>query len=565
MGPDARSATGREARPAARPDARPAARRDRVVRWLGLAGALLLAAAGFLGGALPGETTTRVWDSGDGPLIVVLWLAGTAAMVGAWWALRDGAPSARWAYVTAGLWAFPLLFSAPLGSRDVYSYACQGWVYADGGDPYTTGVGAAGCPWLDAVAPVWRDTPAPYGPFFVLLAALAVMLGGGLVGTVALLRLFAVAGLLAAASCLPGLAGAAGVPARRASWLLLACPLVGVHLVAGAHNDAVMLGLLLPALLILVRRPSQPATAQEPQPDRLGTETDRLGAVPGRADSRVAGGLPAVGWLLVAGVLLGLAVSVKATAVVVLPFAALAAVRDRYTWPALLRDGGLLAVGVLGGLLVPSLLSGLGPGWLVGLGRSGDTVQWTSPPTAVGMVVDYAGELVGRHPDAVPVTRAAGLVLLTALLVLLWWRTWSALRTRNPPKGPTVTPAESIVKLSSPARAFSPGVVAAGRTRGRVVLLGAGVALVSTVVLAPVFHPWYATWPLAVLAVAATRTAWFVLPCAAAAFLALPDGTNLARLVKAPGAVAMTVLVIVTALWTLSRLRRQPPMSASDR
>ncbi len=121
-----------------------------------------------------------------------------------------------------------------------------------------------------------------------------------------------------------------------------------------------------------------------------------------------------MGWLLGAGVLLGLAVSVKATAVVVLPFAALAAVRGRYTWPALLRDGGPLAVGVLGGLLVPSLLSGLGPGWLAGLVRSGDTVQWTSPPTAVGMVVDYAGELVGRQPDAVPMARVVGLVLLAA-------------------------------------------------------------------------------------------------------------------------------------------------------
>ncbi|MDG4796421.1 polyprenol phosphomannose-dependent alpha 1,6 mannosyltransferase MptB [Micromonospora sp. WMMD1082] len=476
-------------------DIRSASTRERVVRYAGLAGALLLAVAGYLGGALPDATTTRVWHSADGPLTVVLWLAGTAVMVGAWWALRDGAPSTRWAYLTAGLWMLPLLVTAPLGSRDGYSYACQGWVYADGGDPYATGVAAAGCPWVSAVAPVWRDTPAPYGPLFVLLAALAVVLGGGLVGTLVLLRVLAVAGLLLAALCLPGLARAAGVPPRRAVWLVLACPLVGVHLVAGAHNDAVMLGLLLLGLLLLVRRPA-------------------------------AGLLLRAGLLLGAGALLGLAVSVKATAVVVLPFAALVAVRGRYTLPALLRDGGTLAVGVLGGLVVPSLLSGLGLGWLAGLGRSGDTEQWTSPPTAVGMVVDYAGELLGREPAAVPVTRLVGLVLLAALLVLLWWRTWSALRTSAPPE--------------------------AGR---RLALWGAGVALTVTVVLAPVFHPWYATWPLALLAVTATRTTWFVLPCAAATFLALPDGTNLARLVKAPGAVAMTLLVIVAVPWALRHHR----------
>ncbi|MEU6023670.1 polyprenol phosphomannose-dependent alpha 1,6 mannosyltransferase MptB [Micromonospora sp. NPDC047134] len=497
---------------------RPVSPRDRGARHLGLVGALLLVVAGYLDGALPGATTVRVWDSDTGPLTVALWLAGTAAMVGAWWMLRAGAPSARWAYRTAGLWTLPLLFSAPLGSRDVYSYACQGWVYADGDDPYATGVAAAGCPWLEAVAPVWRDTPAPYGPVFVLLAALAVMLGGGLVGTVVALRVLAVAGLLVAALCLPGLARAAGVPARRATWLVLACPLVGVHLVAGAHNDAVMLGLLLPGLLLLTR--------------------------PVVSAPRITGQRP--GWLLAAGMLLGLAVSVKATAGVVLPFAALAAVRGRYTLPVLLRDGGLLAVGVLGAVAVTSLLSGLGLGWIGGLGSSGDTVQWTSPPTAVGMVVDYAGELAGRDLGAVSVARVVGLVLLAGFLVFLWWRTWSALRGST--RAATPTGASAADHCPDPRVA-----------RWRLALGGAGVALVATVVLAPVFHPWYATWPLAVLAVTAGRTTWFVLPCAAASFLALPDGTNVARLVKAPGAVAMTLLVLAILLWAPSRLRRQSP------
>ncbi|WP_240742416.1 polyprenol phosphomannose-dependent alpha 1,6 mannosyltransferase MptB [Micromonospora zingiberis] len=573
--------------------------RDRIVRWIGLAGALLLAIAGFLGGALPDETTIRVWDSDDGPLTVVLWLAGTAAMVGAWWALRDGAPSARWAYRTAGLWALPLLSTAPLGSRDVYSYACQGWVYADGADPYAIGVAAAGCPWLDAVAPVWRDTPAPYGPFFVLLAALAVLLGGGLVGTVALLRLLAVAGLLVAALCLPGLARAAGVPARRATWLLLASPLVGVHLVAGAHNDAVMLGLLLPGLLLLVRRPDRPATTpgQLPSGRTAAPRWLRSGrtAPSGLPSGRTASGqLPsgrfaalAAARLLVAGALLGLAVSVKATAVVVLPFAALLAVRGRPTLPSLSRDGGLLAVGVVGALVLTSLLSGLGLGWIGGLGSSGDTVQWTSPPTAVGMVVDYAGELAGRHLGAVPVARVVGLVLLAGFLVLLWWRTWSALRTVDPAESMSVTDPTRTLDSAEPSRALdsaepsraldsaeprhalhsveptgTPGGVGwpsgppAAERRSRPTLLGAGVALAATVILAPVFHPWYVTWPLAVLAVAATRTCWFVLPSALAAFLTLPDGTNLARLVKAPGAVAMTLLLVGLVIWALPRLHR---------
>ncbi|MFD2763354.1 polyprenol phosphomannose-dependent alpha 1,6 mannosyltransferase MptB [Micromonospora eburnea] len=469
-----------------------------LARYAGLAGAVLLTVAAWLGGALPGAPASSelldIWRAPHGPAVLGCWLAGTVLMVWAWWSLRWGAPSARWAYLTAGLWLLPLLVAPPMGSRDVYSYACQGWSWAHGVDPYRVGVAAAGCPWTDTVSPIWRDTPAPYGPFFVLLAGLAVLLGGGLAGTIVLLRVIAVAGVLLAALCLPGLARAVGVPIRRAAWLALACPLVGVHLVAGAHNDAVGLGLLLFGLLVLVRRPGRP------------------------------------GALLVAGVLLGLAVAVKAIVVVVLPFAALAAVAGRYTVRALLRDGGWLAGGVVAALVVASLATGLGLGWVGGVARSGESQQWTSPPTAVGFVIDYAGGLFGREPGAVGVVRVVALAVLAVLLVVLWWRSWTALRRLNDVR-------QRVLRLAV--------------ARPRVALTGAGLALAATVLLAPVFHPWYATWPLAVLAVATlsvARTVWFVAPSAVASCLTLPDGANLARFTKAPGAVLMTALVVAVVV-----------------
>ncbi|MEV0156861.1 polyprenol phosphomannose-dependent alpha 1,6 mannosyltransferase MptB [Micromonospora sp. NPDC050686] len=490
-------------------DVRPG--RARLVRWGGLAGALLLTVAGWLGGALPGTAgggPAELWRTGRAPVVLGCWLAGMALLAGGWWALRAGAPSTRWAYLTAGLWLLPLLAAPPLGSRDVYSYACQGWVYAAGHDPYAGGVAAAGCPWVDAVAPIWRDTPTPYGPFFVLLAALAATVGGGLVGTLAVLRLYAVLGVLLAALCVPGLARAAGVPTRRAAWLALACPLVGVHLVAGAHNDAVVLGLLLLGLLVLVRLPGRPRA------------------------------------LLVAGALLGLALAVKATALVVLPFAGLLAVRGRYTVRALARDAGLLAAGGFGVLAVTSLLSGLGLGWLGGLAHSGDSRQWTSPPTAVGLVGDYLGEAAGARWPAVPVARVVALVLLAVALAGLWWWAWSALRRLDDVPG-------RVRRLAA--------------ARPRVALLGAGLALAATVLAAPVFHPWYATWPLLVLAVATVppaRARWFVLPCAAVSFLTLPDGSSLAAYTKAPGAVGMTLLVLAAVVLgsraALGRRRRPP-------
>jgi hypothetical protein len=514
-----------------------------LVRYTGLAGAVLLAVAGRLGGVFPSWTAAvtpaSIWRGEHGPLIIIFWLLGTGLLLSAWWAAArpgrprsavsgptgtavvgpgragDPVPSLRWAYVTAALWLLPLLVTVPMGSRDVYSYACQGWVYADGQDPYAAGVAQAGCPWLDSVSPIWRDTPAPYGPLFVVLAGLAVALGGTLVGTIGILRLLAVLGVLTVAVCLPGLARRAGLSDRYATWLVLGCPLVGVHLVAGAHNDAAMVGLLLAGLLMLVRGPVRP------------------------------------GPLLTGGVLLGLAVAVKVTALVVLPFAVLAALADigggraDYRTRTVIRTGIWVTGGALAALLGTSLGSGLGPGWVGGLASSGDTRQWTSPPTAVGFTVDYLGRLVGFEFDAVPAARLLAVLVLAVLLPLLWIRTLARLRRSAVPDD-----------AAGVGAADGAGGVGAARERTRVALLGAGLALTATVLLAPVFHPWYAVWPLAVLAAAMVADRrWLLVPVSVASVLTLPDGTNLARFTKAPGAIMMTGLMVVLVVRGVRRRR----------
>jgi alpha-1,6-mannosyltransferase len=429
--------------------------RPTLVRYAGLAGSVSLAVAAYLGGAHgpwhPTMTPTTILNGENGLLLPLAWLIGTLLLIGAWWAGRRDLPSARWAYVTAALWAVPLLAFLPLGSYDVYSYACQGWQQAAGLDPYAGGVDLLGCPWRDAVAPTWLDSPAPYGPVFLVLAAAAAKLGGSLGGTVAVLRLIAVLGVGLIAVCLPALARRTGVPLSRAVWLALAGPLVPIHLISGAHNDAVMVGFLVAGLSCAAGRRMWPA-----------------------------------------GVLLGLAIGVKATAVVVVPFAFLLA-SSSSRWRAALELGG----GAVGALAVVSVLSGRGVGWITGLAGSGVSVQWTSPPTAVGIAIGLIG------PDAVPVTRILGIVALAVVLVVLWLRA----RHREP-------------------------------------LLYAGYALAATVALAPVFHPWYAIWPLAVLAVTVLReTLWLVVPFAGAAALCMSDGYNLALITKAQGAIGMTIFI----------------------
>ncbi|WFE29564.1 polyprenol phosphomannose-dependent alpha 1,6 mannosyltransferase MptB [Solwaraspora sp. WMMD791] len=494
--------------------------RYHLVRWIGLFGAVGLALAAVLGGATPDPPAAgwAVFTSGRGVLSVLAWAVGTAALVWAWWSARHGVPSARWALVTVGLWAVPLLLAPPLASRDVYSYACQGWTYHTGGDPYA-GVAGQGCPWLDAVAPLWRDTPAPYGPVFIVLAGLAAAAGLGLTGTVLILRAAAVAGLVLVALTLPALARRCGLPGGRALWLTLGCPVVLVHLVSGAHNDALMVGLLVAGLWLLVARPVPP---------------DAAGGRP------AAGALARGAAVLVpaaAGVLLGLAVAVKVTALVVVPFAVVLAVSGARRPAALARAGAAVLSGVVVAVVATSLLVGSGWGWVVGLTRSGDSRQWTSPPTAVGLLIDYLARGVGGAPQAVGVVRMSALVLLAAFLVALWWWVWRG-------SGP-------VARWRAPVSRVD-GRYLPVRDRGLAVY-GAGVALAATVLAAPVFYPWYLVWPLALLAAAAYRTRWFVLPAAVSCFLVLPDGSGVAAMTKAPGTVAMCGLLAVLIVRTATR------------
>ncbi|MDT4994828.1 MAG: alpha,6-mannosyltransferase [Actinoplanes sp.] len=491
--------------------------RAEVCRWTGFAGSLLLAVAAELGGARspfhPPMTPGTIAAGHDGVLLPLSWLLGTGLLIGAWVAGVRAVPSARWAYLTAALWAVPLLPVLPLGSYDIYSYACQGWQQAAGLDPYSAGVDALGCPWRSAVSPTWLDSPAPYGPFFLVLAAAAATIGGGLTGTVAALRVVALLGVLLAAVSLPVVARRCGVPLGRAVWLALACPLIAIHLVSGGHNDAVMVGLLVAALAVIVAPGSvasrPPSVAETPYHDEQDPITRCTQSAAGTLVRSAEG--QAVVPLLLAGVLLGLAIGVKVTAVVVLPFAVLAAVPSGSSLRALLRPTVALVGGVVVTIAALCVGSGLGFGWITNLAGSGASVQWTAPSTAVGLTGELIGSWFGLHLHVVTVTRILGIIALAGVLVGLWWRT----RTRD-------------------------------------ALPGAGLALAATVALAPVFHPWYATWPLTVLAATGLRR-WLVATCAVAAALCLPDGYNLALAVRSQGSLAMTTFLIYLAV---RRLRR---------
>ncbi len=457
-------------------------------RWLGLAATVLLAASGFLAGK-------PVPHDGAWLLGVVVWFVALALLIRAWWTLRDETDQ-RGVLVTAAIWSVPLLFAPPLGSHDIYAYACQGQLFNAGLDLYTVGPAELPCTWLAEVPELWRETPTPYGPLWIAVEGAAAWLShGSLPAVVLLLRVAAVLGLLLCVAAVHRLS--------RGNALLAASPLVLVHVVSGAHNDVVLAGLVL-AGFVAARRPGPAAGAAS-------------------------------------GLAFGLAVAVKVTALTAVPFALLLAFfagtgRARWTTPA--AFGGALGATYA----VLALLTGHGLGFLAALGSTSTMVQWLSVPTGVGMAVGYVLRVAGipeAFATAVAVARAVGLLALATFLLALWWRA-----------------AKTLAALD---HAEQPGA-ATGRGGQDVVLTAAGVGMLAAAVLGPVFYAWYAIAGIALLAgTVLTGRLRTVVHIAAAGLplLTLPDSLGLATKTKVPGAFLDVALVTAAAVHLARRRRRQ--------
>lgn len=348
---------------------------------VGTLGSGLVALGGWGSGALPpGEP-----GFGPGtPLVVV----GVLLLGAAWWRLRSS-------YVSASLlWTAPLLLAPPMLSRDVYAYVGQAALVVEGVDPYSNGPAALDGPLVDGIDEVWRETPSPYGPLWLMLASLVVRVTGeSLLPALVGMRLLAVLGLVLAGWALRRIGG------DRALWLGVANPLVLLHLVAGAHNEALMLGLMLAGL--------------------------------------------AVTSLPLATVLVTAAALVKLPALAALGFV----VMVRPTWGDRLRAG--LVSGAVCSVTAVLLSLDLGWGWLGTLDTGRARLSLFSPMTGLGVLlpggdatldavllvglllaVGVVAGLLWRTPSLGPV-RAAGLALL-AVSVLLpvvqpWYVLWGLL------------------------------------------------------------------------------------------------------------------------------------------
>jgi alpha-1,6-mannosyltransferase len=359
------------------------------------------------------------------------------------------------------VWMVPLLIAPPMYSKDVYSYLAQSQIARIGLNPYK--VGPAPGLGLDhvftlSVPSLWRETPAPYGPLFLWIGrGISALTGENIVGAVLCHRLVVLVGVGLIVWATPRLARRCGVGEVAALWLGAANPLLLMHLVAGIHNEALMLGLMLTGTELALRGI-----------DHRGPLLPRPVHWPGsRADW--SGWMP-LATLIAGTVLITMSSQVKLPGLLALGFAAMAlAHRWGGTVKAFLSAGVLMVSLSLAVMALIGWASGLGFGWLFTLGTANVVRSWMSPPTLLALATGQVGILLGLgdHTTAVlSLTRAMGVLIIA---VLVSWLLLAVLRGRLHPVG------------------------------------GLGVALGMTVLLFPVVQPWYLLWAILPLAAWVTR------------------------------------------------------------
>ncbi|MGH3627157.1 MAG: polyprenol phosphomannose-dependent alpha 1,6 mannosyltransferase MptB [Sciscionella sp.] len=487
-----------------------------LIRRFGLFGSLLLAVGSLGAGAAPVfnpvASLPLIGLFARMPIVAIACaFIGMAMIVLAWlWLGRLCRPrrirlaSVRELKRILLVWALPLAFVPPLFSRDVYSYLAQSKIAALGLNPYVLGPARAlgNSDLLTQNVPnVWRDTPAPYGPLFITLGrGITAIAGDHVVLSILLQRVLELLGLALIVWALPRLAARWGVQPVSALWLGALNPLVLFHLVAGVHNEALMIGLMLAGLEIALRH--VPIVGAPDHPPPLTRHE--------------------VGHLLLGAAVISLGAAVKISALPALGFfGVFLARRLGNSWRVLgLVAVALTAVAALV-LTVFSIGTGLGFGWISALGTNGLVRSLYSPTTLLAYLVTGVGLVagLGNHVDsAVAIVR----VICGASSVVL------------------------SVKLLLECRKgrFTP-------------MVGLGLCLAVVVLLGATVQPWYLLWAAIPLAAGVGHSAFRTVAAglsAVGALLIPPTGSAFdGRSFVLPQAYLGTAIVLVLLLLLVRR------------
>ncbi|GAB23668.1 mannosyltransferase MptB [Gordonia polyisoprenivorans NBRC 16320 = JCM 10675] len=487
---------------------------------------------------------SRMWSTaltlsiGGTIMLVVAWLLIGRFAVGRFSVevLHGRSPARRMTRQQADrtllLWIAPIIVAPPLLSKDIYSYLAQSAIAYRGMDPYTVsplhGLGV-GNVLTRSVPNLWRDTPAPYGPFFIWIGkGITAVTGDNITAAIFLHRLVALVGLALIVWALPRLARRCGVSPVAALWLGAMNPLVILHLVGGIHNEALMLGLMLVGIELCFR------------------------AIYGAQRLRTPGSWrpTGAGWLLLAGAaVIATSSLVKFTSVLALGFVGIALAqrwgaclpalrgapirqwwaRSRATVWALAASAGLLGAVLAVVMVVICVGTGLGFGWTSTLSTGAVVRSWMSMPTLLSVSAGRVGVFLGLGDQTqaiLDVVRPLGQVI-AAVFVVRWM----------------------LATLA-----------------GRLHPLGAlGVSMATVVVFFPFVQAWYLLWAVIPLAAWATRP-WFriatITVSAIIAIVVMPTSSNTSGVVLAQGLLAGVIMVaVMTALffedWPRWRPRRR--------
>ena len=326
-------------------------------------------------------------------LSVAAFYGGMVLLMRAWIRLarlareHPGMPLRIFALVMVA-WTLPMLFVAPMLSKDAYDYVAQGEMMSRNISPYKFGpqvLGPGANSYTVLTDKLWWNTTSPYGPAFLGLAGvIQTAVNHSELGALVLFRVVALAGVALMAVFIPRLARSFGRDPSAAFIFAVMNPIVLIHLIGGEHNDALMLGLLVAGL----------ALARERH--------------------------PVIGTVLVA-----CAALVKVPAILGVVYVGWDWLGPGIDWRHRLKPLAKAWAIALGVMAIVTQAVGLGWGWLTGLGNPDALRSYLDPATAVGLKLAKAIDAVGLGDHwhvVLTIARGTGALAAIAIGVVLLFR-----------------------------------------------------------------------------------------------------------------------------------------------
>ncbi len=308
----------------------------------------------------------------------------------------------------------PLLFAAPMMSRDVYSYLMQGAMLRDGFDPYSEGAAVNPGPFLLEVSHDWRNTTTPYGPLHLWIGEMiTTVVGDNVTAGVWAYKLLSTAGFVAIAFGVAKIAEHFGADRAVALWLGVANPVMIIHMIGGMHNESMMVGLVSVGLLLVLKKRFIPGVA--------------LIAVAVSMKATAAIALPFVVWIGMHH-LAGMMAQRHNTSDATIPATAS---RDTAVTPTVGQQAlAFFATGTVGvfvtGVVVSAITwaSGASWGWISEISGNSKVINPLAFPSFVAGMISTVASVVDDEFDyntVVGVLRTLSMILMLLGLVICWW------------------------------------------------------------------------------------------------------------------------------------------------